>query len=642
MKLMFLDFETYYDNEFSLRRMTPAEYIMDPRFEVMGLAVKEGLDGDPYWVDGPDVGAFFKSIEPSDVCTVTFNALFDQSIMAWRYNFVPKLMIDMLGVARASLGTLLKRLSLGDVGEFLGFGGKLDGGGPLAKAKGLRLDALKANPDLHKQYVSYALRDDDLTAKIYQKLVIDNKFPKKEIVLADAVIRACVLPKFVMDKEILQQAIEEEKMLKQEKLALAMMVGGVNTKTELMSNQKFADALRRFGVEAPRKISPITDNWTYAFSKTDHEFMELLSHEDDGVRILVEARLANKTSIAETRAQALLYIANLDWESIGFSPSSMPIPLRYAGAHTHRLSGDWKINWQNAPKKDRNGEAGALRRALMAPEGHKVLVTDAAQIEARIVAYLAGEQELLKVFEEGGDPYAEFAQEVFGYPVNKKDNPDERFIGKTGILGLGYNCGVRKFQSMVRSQSRQYLGKEINLAMGVAERTVGTYRAKYRNIKALWKTVNSMIPSMAGREASMTLGPVTFKLLRSLEMSLGVVELPNRLNLIYPGLTQSGEQWHYYNKNAMTKLYGGALLENITQALARIIIMDAAMRIYQRTGYWFALQVHDELGYVVPDHMVELTSQVMAEEMVRRPLWAPTLPLAVDPIGVGQSYGEAK
>jgi DNA polymerase len=636
MRTLFLDFETYYDTEYSVRKMTPPEYIHDTRFETIGLAVMEGWNGEPYWIEGPEVQEFFSGLDPEVTCTVTFNALFDNAIMSWKCNFVPKLMIDMLGVARATLGARLKSLSLDSLGKYLGFGGKLEGGNPLAKAKGLRLEQIKAYPPLYHDYVAYALQDVKLTGQIFQRLVLEGNFPRKELLLADMVLRAAVQPQFVMDKELLAESIQEEVDRKHEKLALAMMVGGVTTKSELMSNQKFAEALQRFGVEPPRKVSPATGNVTWAFSKSDHAFMELLDHDDDGVRILMDARLDNKTTIAEKRAEKLLKIANLPWPV----PGLMPIPLRYSGAHTQRLSGDWKINWQNPPKKGPDGKPGKLRRALTAQKGYKVLVTDAAQIEARLVAWTAGERTLLEQFEKGEDPYANFASKVFGYPVNKKDNPDERFIGKTGILGLGYVCGHSKFQNMVRAQSRQYIGKEISLSMDEAQRIVDTYRQAYSNIKSLWNTLNEAIPSLAGVMGPITLGPVTLSHHR--DTNEGQVLLPSGLKLYYPDLAKLDNQWYFSAKGTITKLYGGSLLENITQALARIIVMDAAMRIYKRTGYRFALQVHDELVYVVPDEEVEGMCQIMTEEMVRRPAWATDLPLAVDPVGIGQSYGEAK
>ncbi len=124
MKTVFLDYETFYSQEYSLRKMTPVEYVLDPRFETIGCAVKEGVRGDPYWVDGVDLPYFFAELNPKVTSLVSHNATFDQAITSWRYGFTPRLMIDTLGIARATLGHRLKSLSLSSVANALDIGNK--------------------------------------------------------------------------------------------------------------------------------------------------------------------------------------------------------------------------------------------------------------------------------------------------------------------------------------------------------------------------------------------------------------------------------------------------------------------------------------------------------------------------------------
>ena len=191
--------------------------------------------------------------------------------------------------------------------------------------------------------------------------------------------------------------------------------------------------LQAAGVEPPQKISPTTGETVWAFAKSDKDFTDLEEHEDPYVQALVAARLGHKTTIEETRTRRLIAVANQHWIN-GTPPCSLPVPLKVSGAHTHRFSGDWKFNLQNLKR------GGELRRAIRARTGEKLVSVDASQIEARILAELAGEQWLMQAFREGRDVYAEFGTDVFGVPVNKKDYPDERFIGKTAVLQLGYGA----------------------------------------------------------------------------------------------------------------------------------------------------------------------------------------------------------
>ncbi len=103
MTLLILDFETYYDSEYSLRKMTTPAYILDDRFELQMMAVKVD-DGPHHIIDGAGVAAFLSQFDPKTTTTVCFNALFDNSILAWRYGFVPNLMLDAMGMARAQPG----------------------------------------------------------------------------------------------------------------------------------------------------------------------------------------------------------------------------------------------------------------------------------------------------------------------------------------------------------------------------------------------------------------------------------------------------------------------------------------------------------------------------------------------------------
>lgn len=631
MKIVFLDFETFYDDEYSLRKMTPVEYVLDPRFEVTGCAVQEGLDGAPYWLDGDLLPRFFVELDPKVTMLVTHNALFDMCIVSWHYGFNPRMMCCTLSVARACLGHVLRRLSLASVSKHLGLPDK---GDTIMHVKGMNLAAIKA-AGLYHDYVNYALGDVRNCAGIFKALVSSGQFPATELVIMDMVLRCGIEPKFKLDSNALAEHLGEVQVKKQHLLAKAMLLGA-DGKSNLMSNERFAELLRKAGVEPPKKISPVTGKYTYAFAKSDAAFLDLQEHEDPAVQILVSARLGHKSTLEETRTERFLKIANLRWPAAVTHPDNnpqlglMPVPLRFSGAHTHRLSGDWKLNLQNMPR------GGKLRRALTAPPGHTIMAIDSSQIEARGVAALSGQQDLIDDFASGRDVYLNFASYVFNKPLTKAENKTERFVGKQAILGLGYGLGATKFRARLKTDSKNQTGTAIELTEDQAQMIVTSYRSKYHRVPATWKLLNyTGIPALRSGSNWM-FGPCVFE--------KESILLPSGLRLFYYGLEQnpSGEWWFRYG-GEKKKLYGGKLLENITQALARIIVMDAGRRIRKRTGFSFSLQAHDELVFVVPDEAVESMRVVMLEEMLRRPDWAPQWPVAADDgVKTGQSYGECK
>jgi DNA polymerase len=544
------------------------------------------------------------------------------SVLAWRFGYIPALMIDTMGMARATLAAQLKSLSLDSVARHLGLGIK---GKTVHKVIGMGAAAIKA-AGLYDEYAAYSCDDVDLCRGIYRRLMRDG-FPPKELRVMDMILRCCVMPRFQLNQTLLAEHLHE---VQQAKVAL-LDRAGLASRDELMSNDKFAEALRRFGVEPPMKVSKVTGKTTYAFAKQDIEFLELEEHDDPMVQALVAARLGVKSTIEETRAQRFISISHLPWPVK--RQRLMPMPLRYSGAHTHRLSGDWKLNVQNLSR------GGKLRHALEAPDGHTVVTVDASQIEARLVAWYCGAWDLVEAFANKEDVYSSFASKVFGFPVNKKEYPTERFVGKQGILGLGFGLGHFNFQKRLRTDSRLQTGNEINLSDEESERVVSLYRVTYQPVPSKWKVLGRTIQPMTFKDFKLEDGPVTF--------GFEHVLLPNGLKLFYHSLhQQDGEWWFTYNGKPK-KLYGGKFLENIIQALARIIVMDAAVRAEDRLLMEYgirlrlALQVHDELVFVVPTHLVETVRALLLEEMRRVPTWGPGIPLDAED-GVGATYGDAK
>ena len=481
MKLYILDGETYYDREYNLGHLDPASYILDPRFELIGVAVKEpGIAA--YWVEGPDVPGFFASLDPDDIMMGSHNALFDNCIWSYRYGFVPRLMVDTLGVSRAVLS--LKSNSLASVAEHLELGAK---GKEIHQAIGMRLVDLKANPGFYQAYIKYALNDATLCEGIFDKLVRTGRFPYEELYIQDLVLRCAVTPTLRANVPMLQKHLEDLRKRKQSLLNECRYDGGA-----LRSTAQFCQILENLGIAVKTKISK-KGRIIPAIAKTDDFMAELAAYQeaDDDtnlqVQTLVNARLAIKSTIEETRSEKFAAVASLPWPN---GHRMLPIPLRYGGAKTHRLSGDWSMNLQNLV---RDATRSKLRTSLTPPPGFKIVAADSSQIEARLVAQLCGQIDLLEEFRNGIDVYASFASNVFGQTITKTEQPNHRFVGKVGVLSLGYGCGAEKFYHMVITQARQYgiaLGGLFN--DGIAEATVNTYRKRFDRIPAMWRQLDRL------------------------------------------------------------------------------------------------------------------------------------------------------
>jgi hypothetical protein len=607
--LLFVDLETAYDREYSLKRMSTPEYILDPRFRVHLLAAYNAAWSAPKIVLPEEIPSFLAQYPAAETICCSFNALFDLSILSWKYGWIAGRMQDTLGMTRALRS--YEKYNLGAVLEKLfGFNSK---GTTIHKVEGMSVQQIK-NAGLWPEYCTYAMNDVKSCANIYFKLL--PEFPVEERQIMDLVLRAAIVPTLRTDTELLQTHLDE---LRRHKARLLQDCG--YDKAALMSTKQFQDALERLGVEIETK--PGARGQIPAFAKTDSFMQELLEYDrapeettNHQVQTLAAARLSFKSTLEETRAERFIRIAQLPWAS---HEPLLPVPLRYGGAITHRLSGEWGMNLQNLP---RDKTKSKLRQALVAPLDHVLLTADLSQIEARLVAVLCKEQALMAAFRNGEDVYASFASVVFGRNINKKDQPNERFIGKTGILGLGYGCGIERFYQMVLSQARQYridLGDLFN--QRVAEFTVNTYRSLFSRIPSNWRLLDNHLNQVINNPSQTqqrSWGPVIIK--------SGKIILPNRMTLRY--------------KSNNEKLWGGTILENICQSLARIVIMQAALRLSKR-GYRMILQLHDELVFAVLEEQIEEAKKTILDEILRPPSWLPELPLAAE-IGVGSNYGETK
>jgi DNA polymerase I-like protein with 3'-5' exonuclease and polymerase domains len=606
MRIITIDFETFYSREFSLSKMTTEEYIRSPDFEVIGVAVKVD-DEKTVWFSGTkaDTAKFLRGYDWDNSVGLAHNAVFDFAILNWHFNLRPKKIADTLSMSRAihgtevsaSLAALVQHYSLGEKGtEVLNALGK----------KRIDFSATEL-----EAYGEYCRNDVNLTYRLFECLA--GGFPTSELNLIDLTIRMFTEPVLELDVTRLKNHLTIVQDRKEE------LLNEIDAdKDMLMSNPKFAEILKRQGVEPPTKISATTNKETFAFSKSDEEFKALLEHNNTVVQALVAARLGVKSTLEETRTERFIAIAGR---------GKLPIPLRYYAAHTGRWGGDDKVNMQNLPR------TSPLKNAIFAPQGYMFIDSDSSQIEARTLAWLAEQNDLVDAFERGEDVYKIMASAIYG-KAESEVTKEERFVGKTTILGAGYGMGPVKFKNQLKVFG-------VDLPQEECQRIIRVYRETYPRIPQLWRQAGDALVAIANEQTAI-LGREG---VLAVEGSKGI-RLPNNLFIKYPNLRrwindQGKEELVYDTKKGKAvipnRIYGGKVIENVCQALARIVIGEQMLRVAKK--YKVAMTVHDAIGCIVPEHEAQTGREYVEMCMRLRPTWALDLPLNCES-GVGRTYGD--
>jgi len=614
-----IDFETYYDKEFSLSKMSTEDYITDPRFEVILVAAKVN-DGPVEWFSGTkkQTAQWLSALQIHENAVVCHNAMFDATILQEVFGIRPKFIFDTISMAQAHLRPFLSGVSLAKCLEYCDFDG-LRKGVEVHNMLGRTRQSLTSSE--LKSYADYCCTDVEGTWRLFQHL--RPLFPRSEFAIMDLTHRMYLDPVLELDAKLLAEELQHEQAKKAQLMA---SLSRLATKDELMSNDKFAAVLQRVGVDPPTKVSLTTGKLTWAFAKGDPEFKAMQEEyaDDEIVSGLIEARLGLKSTITETRTGRLLEIAKRH--------RKLRVPLNYYAAHTGRYGGTQKINMQNPPRVDKS----KIRFAMCAPKGHVVMGADLSQIEARIVAWLAGCDILTTGFRNREDVYAAFAANAYRIDTLKgrsKEDDARRFVGKTCILGLGYGMGADKLKTT--------LGKDnVRIDLAESQKLVTTYRTLYREIPQLWSKFDRLLPRIATGEGKSIIAPPGGELVCM--SAKNMVILPNGMPIYYNDLRRSDTgEWIYTFGRETRKLFGGKLTENIVQALARIVVMDNMLTIHKELGLQPVLQVHDELDYVVPERDAEALAAPISKIMSAPPAWAPDLPVAVE-VHWGPTFGDCK
>lgn len=363
---------------------------------------------------------------------------------------------------------------------------------------------------------------------------------------------------------------------------------------------------------------------------------------------------AAKSSTA--KLNAMILSANLDGRVRG--------TLQFCGAGTGRWSGR-RLQVQNFPRAkyeasdidtifdlllgDRNPGvllnltygsplsvlSNVLRSFIVAAPGNRLIWCDFSAIEARVLAWLAGEVSVLKIFENGGDIYIHAAAKIFG--VSPADvTKAQRQIGKVAVLALGYGGGKGAFQAMAKGYNVKVKDQE-------AESIKENWRASHQNIVRYWHSLNSQaINAVNNPGEKFSTGSQFCQVSYLKKGSFLWCQLPSGRLLCYPypkivpyetpwgemrdTLTYKGED-SLTKKWDVQKAYGGLLAENITQAVARDLLAESIIRL-EKSGYPVVLHVHDEIVCEVPDEFG--SRQEMEEIMSEIPSWASGLPISVE------------
>jgi len=648
-RIITIDFETYWDSkEYTLSKMTTEEYIRHDKFRAFGACVHVyGSDEPIRWFGDTELREYLDGVDWGRTAVLAHNAQFDVSIMEWRYNAHPCFIFDTLSMARALRGVEVGN-SLAKLARDFGLPEK---GTAVHSTNGVHeLDAA-----LERDLAEYCKHDVFLCEEIFKRLV--DAYPSKELRLIDMTLKMYTRPLLQLDQPMLIKALAEEGTAREQLLQRL----GVE-EAELASNPKFAELLTKLNVVPPTKTSKTTGKTTLALAKNDALFQTLLNSEREDVALLCQARLKVKSTTERTRAQRFLDIGQR---------GTLPVPLSYYGAQTGRWTAakGSAINMQNLKRKS------FLRKAIMAPDGYQLVVGDLSQIEPRVLAWLSDYEDMLEIFRRGGDPYAAFGSQMFNIPGLTKDtHPDLRQSAKSALLGCGYGLGWASFASQLLvgflGAPPQRYSKDFAKKLGVdseyasafvkmsgneeklleiphtcttpellhhalaSKAIIDTYRRTAYPVVAFWSLCETALHRSLVNGEELVYKCITFR--------KGEIELPNGMKLLYPDLRyekdDKGRSQAVYGPHA-TKLYAGKITNNITQALARIVMTDGMLRVSKK--YPIAGTVHDELIAVVPDdEVIDAKTWVLAQ-MTMEPPYMKGIPLDADG-GAHRRYGLAK
>ena len=630
---VFLDYETFWSQDHSLTKMSPLTYVMHPETELISVAIKIG-NGPTTVVFGEEaIIASVRSIDWSNkLCLAHNNEAFDSLISAWRVGIKPAMWGCTLAMARPhhakTAGGSLKALS-----EHYQLG--IKDSTALVNTKGRHLkDFTRDEIDAMRVYNA---EDTVLCAKLFQKLLPLTS--KQEMKLIDMTIRMLVEPKFELDRPLLQRVLAEEQIRKgQMLLELAKQIGvfqpGMEeddaiqeVRTTLGSAAKFGWLLTGMGVEVPTKISVTTGKEAPALAKTDEGFLALLESDNPLVVAAAEARLGVKSTLLESRIAAFL-------EASDVTGGKLPIPTKYYGADTTGRRSGFLFNPLNLPRVS-GKPSDCLRNSMKAPEGYKVVVADLAGIELRVNHFLWRVPSSMALYERDphkADLYKEFASKLYNKPQDEVTKAERQFA-KICQLGMGYGAGAGTFRKIAKMMGGVTLDAE------GARSAVATWRGEYAEIARGWKTCHAALAAIY-QNVEQPIDPwgLCHTCAEGIRTPNGMIRYPK----LRQEINDEGKaEWLYGEGRHKARIYAGKVDENVIQSLARQIICGHALEIKRLTGHNPALEVYDELVYIIPESEAAQHLDTVLTVMKTAPSWWPELVLSAEG-DIADTYGAAK
>lgn len=687
MNVLTVDFETYYDREYSLSKMTMIEYIMDGRFQPIMMSYAINDEPIKNVIGYPKIKEVLDGIDWNNTVLNAQNTAFDATIIRARFGHTARYYTDTMAMARVTAAHVFEGASLGAIAKVLQANGVEvpPKGKEVQSALGMHLYnayqgtpylALKATTDSNEiqrghellmGYVEYCNNDVHLAReafKYFTKMITPD-----EMQYGDMILKCYIEPSLYLDLPIIEEEIQRihERDEKRARDVANKYFNGkqAELRSVCRSVPKFTEFLRGLGGILEHEIDEDAD---YAFiipskysekkgrvepcySKTFPAVIEMCDRMDE-IGDIFRTKLAMSSSIELSRAERFRAIAKI---GCGFG-----MPYTVSGAHTHRLGGSGGLNVQNLSSGRKEGQSNALKRSISAPPGHQVVVFDSSQIELRTGSYIAGDNATLKMFLEGRDPYSEQASLIYGGdPVEIKKLAKsgvepyasiQRPAGKASLLSNIYGTGAVGFMNYAKLMG-------VDMTLEEAQHIVKVYRETHPEVVATWNACEVALRNMIAGASGYFGGP-DGKLFYydGSRMNHGVrmpgIRLPDgnwlnyhclsmrereypdgstKMNYAYRGLKEGRIQWIF--------TYAARIFENCNQALAFAVMKYQALLINQR--YKIVLNTHDEWGIVVKDDEVEQAKEYMQWCMRQVPEWAKGLP--VDCEGdAAVHYGDCK
>lgn len=683
VRIVVLDFETYWDSKnYTLSKIGPISYIRDSRFsaQLMSYIVTDAstMTYDRVRVaehdNIPAVLAALK-LDAPDVVTVAHNGNgFDFLILSEIYHVVPRIAIDTMCMERWTGVSRIQNESLKAMAKFFECGEKVEG---TVISDGRKWPE-DFTPDERTAFIQYCRNDTEQCFLSFKAML--------PFVTADALLFSSITAKMAcnpvlrLDDDMLTAYLNElsDKVTKARNdiNRMFMFKSDEDFLKAIRSSASFVKMLELLGRKPPMKYSVAKSEtkrkkleaegktnlseedyavYTPALAKSDLDFVAMASDADERVALLVRTRLENNSSIQRSRAETFHALAK--------SGRAMPVMLNAFKAHTSRYtagnsegSSD-KLNLQNLSKRDPSQLT--LRKAVQAPEGMALVACDSSQIEARILAYVANETELVDAFRRGADPYADLAEKIFQIPSEKihkgaksgdKKLKAYRNVGKTGILSAGYGVGWRKYADTLLRQGVR-LSSDIDQHYEMAHHAHNVYRASNPNIVAFWDTCQTVIKALYLEYSGEFGGPNDNIFQYSVAPICGRDDVPtiigpNKYTLRYFKLScevseKNNREEYYYTRvkgksELKTKIYGGALAENLCQYLAFALLQWQACRMTEQ-GIRLIANIHDSFLAICPEDEAEHTKSVMESCMSSVPDWLGDFPVACE-AEIGKDY----